>query len=482
MEHVPGTPRNQITLFPEAIEDYVADDNPVRFIDAFVDSLDLSTLGFQKAEVADTGRPPYHPGDLLKLYIYGYLNRVRSSRRLERETQRNLEVLWLLKKLTPDHKTISDFRKDNGQAIRAVCRQFVLLCQKLDLFGAELVAIDGSKFSASNANRRNFTKAKLHALIRKIDATVNGYLETLETTDREEAPMPQHDAEALREKIASLKERSAEYHKLLNSLQEQGQTQVSLTDPDSRMMSDGGKRDVAYNVQIAVDDKHKLIVEHEVTNEANDRNLLAPIAKKAKEVLAVDQLEVCADKGYWSGTAIRECDENKIVTYIPEHGSTGTRKSNIPTPEYAHTHFQYDKERDVFICPQNQELRRYTRTWVHRRWRYEYRTAACVHCPVKSLCTADKSGRRIYRSEVEDALQRLRDRVAHHPDKVKQRQMLSEHPFGTLKHGWNQRYFLLRGLHKVRTEMSLSVLAYNMRRVMNILTVAVLARSVLATA
>ncbi|MBI4429444.1 MAG: IS1182 family transposase [Ignavibacteriales bacterium] len=482
MEHITGIPREQLTIFPEAIEDYIAEDNPVRFIDAFVHSLDLSTFGFQKADVADTGRPPYHPSDLLKLYIYGYLNRVRSSRRLERETQRNLEVMWLLKKLTPDHKTISDFRKDNGQAIRAVCCQFVLLCQRLDLFGAELVAIDGSKFSASNANRRNFTKAKLQVLIQKIDATVSGYLETLETADREEAPPLHYDAQALREKIASLKERSAEYHKLLNSLKEQGETQVSLTDPDSRMMSDGGKRDVAYNVQLAVDNKHKLIVEHEVTNEPNDRTLLAPIAKKAKEVLAVDHLEVCADKGYWSGTAVRECEEHKIVTYIPEHGSTGTRKSNIPTPEYAHTQFHYDKERDMFICPQNQELARYTRTWVHGRWRYEYRTPACLRCPAKLLCTADKGGRRMYRSGVEDMLQRLRDRVARYPDKVKQRQMLSEHPFGTLKHGWNQRYFLLRGLHKVRTEMSLSVLAYNMRRAMNILSVAMLMRSVCTTA
>lgn len=474
MEHITGTPREQITLFPEAIEDYISQENPVRFIDALVDSLDLAALEFQKVELADTGRPPYEPGDLLKLYIYGYLNRIRSSRRLEQETHRNLEVMWLLKKLSPDHKTISDFRKDNTSAIRQVCRQFVLLCQKMDLFGGELLAIDGSKFTASNSNRRNFTKQRLKERIERIDTTVDEYLELLETNDRQETTIPKHDQGTLREKIASLKERAQDYKQLLESMEQTGQTQVSLTDPDSRMMNDRRQRDVSYNVQTVVDDKHKLILDHLVTNEANERTLLSRMAKSAKEILGVKQLEVCADKGYWSGTEIQECDENNIITYIPEHASTGKRRSNIPTPEYAHTQFQYDKERDVYLCPQKQELKLTTQTWVHGRWRYEYRTSACKHCQLKSQCTTNKNGRYIYRSEFEEALQRARDRIRAHPEKIEQRKCLSEHPFGTIKHGWNHRYFLLRGLDKVRTEASLSVLAYNIRRVITILTVSTL--------
>jgi transposase len=471
MHHVNGTPREQLTLLPEAVGDYIHDENPVRFVEAFVESLNLTELGFQKTELPETGRPPYCPADLLKLYIYGYLNRIRSSRRLERETKRNLEVMWLLKKLSPDHKTISNFRKDNRSALRLVCRQFVALCQHLDLFGAELVAIDGSKFAASNANRKNFTKARLREHVLKIDSMVESYLDALDAGDAQEAPLSVEAHTSLKEKIGSLQQRSREYHQLLSNLDDSGASQVSLTDPDSRMMDNHGQRDVSYNVQTAVDSKHKLIVEHEVTNEPNERTLLALMAKRTKETLRVESLDVCADKGYWSGTQIKECDDANIATFIPEHASTGKRKSNIPTPDFAPARFVYDEENDSYLCPQGQQLKLTTKTWVHNRWRFEYRTSACAKCLVRDKCTADKGGRRIYRSELEGTLQAARNRVATHPEKAALRKTLSEHPFGTLKHAWGHKAFLTRGLDNVKAEMSLSILAYNMRRVISILGV-----------
>jgi transposase len=479
MEHITGTSREQITLFPEAIEDYITDDNPVRFIDAFVDKLDLATLGFQKAQVADTGRPPYAPGDLLKLYLYGYLNRVRSSRRLERETERNVEIMWLLKKLTPDHKTISDFRKDNPTAIRAVCREFVVLCQNMDLFGADLVAVDGSKFRASNSKNRNFTKKKLKERLGQIDDSVNKYLKTLETNDHQETPILHHKAEALQEKIATLKKRHEQYRSLLQQLEESGETQVSLTDPDARQMVSGGKGEVAYNVQTVIDQKHKLIVAHEVTNEINDRYQLSTMAQQAKETLGVEALDVLADKGYATATEIKKCEDKGIVPYVSTPEPTEKRRSNVPTPDYYHSRFHYDKERDVYICPQQKVLTQTHRAWRQQQWVSIYRTSACRHCSVKHQCTINKNGRTICRSEHEELMARQRERISQHPEKLLQRKSLSEHPFGTLKHGWNQGYFLLRGLPKVRTEASLSVLAYNLRRAISVLGVPTLVERLL---
>lgn len=471
MNYITGTPREQIILFPEAIEDYITRENPVRFIDAFVDSLDLKTFGFQNVELAYTGRPPYQPGDLLRLYLYGYLNRIRSSRRLERESQRNLEVMWLLKKLTPDHWTISEFRKANPEALRAVCRQFVVLCQKMDLFGGELVAVDGSKFRASNSKKRNFTKKQLKERIERIAASVDEYLQSLETNDQQEPPLPRLDAQTLQEKISTLQQRRQQYETLLQQLEDSGETQVSLTDPDARLMVSGGKAEVSYNVQTVVDQKHKLIVEHEVTNDINDRYQLAPMAQRAKETLAVQTLDVVADKGYATATEINKCEEQGIVPYVSMPDPTEKRKSNVPTPEYYHSQFRYDKERDVYICPQQQVLTLTHRTWRQRQWVSVYRTPACRQCPVKHQCTINKHGRTICRSEHEELMARLRERISQHPEKLAQRKSLSEHPFGTLKHGWHQGSFLLRGLTKVRAEASLSILAYNMRRAISVLGV-----------
>jgi transposase len=473
MHHVTGTPREQTTLLPEAIEDFITAENPVRFIDSFVDKLDLRALGFDKIQLAQTGRPPYQPGDLMKLYIYGYLNRVRSSRRLERETARNLEVRWLLHNLQPDHKTISDFRKDNWKAIQAVTRQFVVLCQQLNLFGGELVAIDGSKFKASNSKKRNWTKARLRERIRRIDTSIEEYLELLEASDREQAPQPTK----IKEKLASLEERMKQYQTLLDELESTGDNQVSQTDPDSRMMVGNGKADVGYNVQTAVDSKHKLIVAHDVTNDINDRYLLSPMAVQAKEALGVDTLAVVADKGYVTGTELHRCEQNSITAYVPLTQPTEQRRSGVPTPEYYHTRFQYDKERDCYVCPQQHELHRQYTAWVQKQWKSVYATASCRDCPVKTKCTINKNGRHIHRTQHEDLLERMRARIAQEPDKLKERQCLSEHPFGTIKHGWHQGYFLLRGLQKVRVEISLSVLAYNVRRVISILGVPTLIQS-----
>ena len=479
MHHITGTAREQIVLFPEAIEDYISDDNSVRFIDAFVDRLDLVALGFEKVQVANTGTPPYWPGDLMKLYLYGYLNRVRSSRRLERETNRNLKVMWLLRKLAPDHKTISAFRRDNQAAIRAVCRQFIVLCQAMNLFGGELVAIDGSKFRASNSKRRNFTKKDLKERLKRIETSIDEYLRTLETNDQEEAPLPRQDTKMLEQKIAGLNERRQTYEKLLKELEETDGTQVSLTDPDARQMVNHGKAEICYNLQTVVDQKHKLIVEHEVTNDVNDRYQLAQMAQKAKETFRVDTLEVVADKGYATATEIKKCEAQGIVPYVSLPEPTERRKSNIPTPDFYHSKFQYDKERDIYICPQNQGLRFLHKTWRQGHWVTIYTTSACRQCAARNQCTINKQGRRIHRSEDEEVIQRMRERILEHPQKLKVRKCLSEHPFGTIKRTWNQEYFLLRGLAKVRTEASLTVLAYNMRRAMTVLGVPGLMRHLL---
>lgn len=473
MHHVTGVPREQTTLLPEAIEDYITKDNPVRFIDAFVDKLDLRKLGFGKTELAETGRPPYEPGDLLKLYIYGYLNRIRSSRRLERETARNLEVRWLLHNLQPDHKTISDFRKDNRKAIQAVTRQFVILCQQLNLFGGDLVAIDGSKFKASNSKKRNWTKARLRERIRRIDASIEEYLTLLEASDREHAPQPTK----VREKIASLEQRMRQYQALLEDLESTGSNQVSQTDPDGRLMVGNGKADVGYNVQTAVDSKYKLIAACEVTNDINDRYQLAPMSRLAKEALGVDTLTVVADKGYATGTELYTCEQNGITAYVPLTEPTEQRRSGIPAPEYYHAKFRYDKERDCYICPQQHELHRQYTAWVQKQWKTVYATPSCRGCPVRSRCTINKNGRHIHRTQHHELIEQLRARLSQDPDKLKERQCLSEHPFGTIKHGWHQGYFLLRGLQKVRTEINLSVLAYNIRRVVNIVGVPTLLRT-----
>jgi transposase len=470
MDYIRGLTRNQVMLFPESVEDYITEDNPVRFIDAFIANLDLAALGFTHATPAETGRPAYDPGDLLRLYLYGYLNRVRSSRMLEREAKVNLEVMWLLGKLSPDFKTVADFRRDNQQGIKQVCREFTLLCRKLKLFGGELVAIDGSKFKAVNNRRRNFNEARLTKAIKAIEEKVDGYLHELDQADATETDpdTPPPSATELREKIKTLSERKAKYQALHEGLKTSGAKQVSLTDKDARaMVMHHGSTEVGYNVQTAVDEKHQLIVEHEVTNDPTDHAHLAEMALRAKETLGVAQLEVVADMGYYDGAEVKQCAQAGVTAYIPKPLTSVNRKRGLFTKQ----DFVYDEAQDCYRCPQGEELTyRYQSFEQGRQIRY-YTTSKCRDCPVKSKCTTNSRGRRITRWVDEKLLEEMARRVRARPEVMRRRQQLSEPPFGTIKRAMGHSYFLMRGLHKVGAEMSLTVLSYNIKRVINIIGV-----------
>jgi transposase len=467
MPHLQGIDRNQTLQFPPRLDDYISAENPVRFLDVFVDQLDLQALGFSHVKTAVEGRPPYHPGDLLKLYLYGYLNRVRSSRCLERESQRNVEVMWLLKGLTPDHKTIADFRKVHPKALRQVFREFIELCKALKLFGGEIIAIDGSKFLAVNSAQRNYSEKKLEKALKEIDEKLQRYLQALDANDAAN-PVPSDLApEQLQQKIEVLKERQATYQQIQTQLVESGETQLSLTDPDSRSMKMGQGTDVAYNVQIAVDGKYKLIAVAEVTNRVTDQAQLSPMATQAKATLEVDALTVLADRGYYDGEEVKQCLELGITPNIAKPITSVNQKRGRFTKQ----DFRYDAEHDVYHCPAGQELEfRFDAVELGRHIRY-YRTAACKNCPLKDKCTTNRDGRRITRWVDEHWLEEMAQRLKAHPEYRIERSSLVEHPFGTLKRGMNQGYFLLKGLEKVRGEFSLSTLAYNLKRVFNIVGV-----------
>jgi transposase len=474
MGYISGESRNQIYLLPESVDDYIGEDNPVRFLDAFVDKLELGELGFQHAVPAEVGRPAYDPGDLLRLYLYGYLNRIRSSRRLEKEAARNLEVMWLIRKLRPDFKTIADFRKDNSGAIKRVCREFTLLCQQLDLFGGELVAIDGSKFQAVNSKGRNFSARKLKQVIEEIDAKIEAYLKQLDQRDVEEARVAVPRAAEMKEQLERWRERKQVYQNCQQQLQQSGEKQISLTDPDSRKMSMGHGSQIGYNVQVAVDAKHKLIVEHEVTNAVTDQGQLTPMAERAKRTLGVDRLEVLADMGYYDGAEVKKCEQQGIMAYIPKPLTSANTKLGL----FGKERFHYDTDKDVYVCPAGEELRyRFGTKEKGRAIRY-YSTSACGRCALKAQCTRNKRNRRITRWEYEDVLERMKQRVDQHPELMRQRKMIVEHPFGTIKRWMEQSFFLMRGKNKVSAEMSLTVLAYNLRRVITLIGVPPLIQAV----
>lgn len=469
MGYVEGVGRTQATLFPLSLEEYITEENPVRFIDAFVGGLDLDVLGFKRAVPAETGRPGYDPGDLLRLYIYGYLNRVRSSRRLEMECQRNVEVMWLLGKLRPDHKTIADFRKDNGAGIRRVCRQFTVICQQLELFSGELVGIDGSVFKAVNSRQRNFTRAKIERALRRIEEHIEQYLALLDGNDAAaDGPTQALSAQELHEKIERLRSRQQRYQALEQELVNRGALQISLTDADSRLMArehDSGK--VGYNAQIAVDGKHQLIVTHEVTNAVTDRDQLSGMAKEAKKVLGCERLDVVADMGYAHGHEIKECVEHGITPYVPQPNTSANTKLGL----FGKERFRYDAKHDCYWCPAGEALTFRFQTRELERDICYYTTQACRTCTLKAQCTRNKESRRITRWVDEHLLEEMAQRVAARPDIMRQRKRIVEHPFGVMKHAFGHAYFLMRRLAKVRTEMSLTVLAFNMRRVINIVGV-----------
>jgi transposase len=457
---IEGEDRHQATLFPESLDEYIGEDSAVRVIDVFVDDLDISGLGF-KSEPNDTGRPAYHPTTMLKIYVYGYLNRVQSSRRLEREAQRNVELMWLSGRLAPDFKTIANFRKDNGEAIRLVCREFVMLCRKLNLFADAFVAIDGSKFKAVNNRDRNFTKAKLKRRLQQIDESIERYLGQMASADRQEAEVAKEKTQRLEDKIKALKKEMARLKKLEVRMLQAPEQQISLTDPDARSMATSGRGTgmVGYNVQTAVDAKHHLIVAHEVTNVGHDRTQLFNMAKQAKEVLGTDELDAVADRGYFKGEEILACDEAGITTYLPKPQTSGSACKGL----FSKRDFIYKPEDDEYQCPAGERL-----IWrfateekglkIHKYW-----SSACPRCPIRSQCTTS-AYRRVARWEHEAVLEAVEQRLDKEPERMRVRRQTSEHPFGTIKAWMGSTHFQMRTLERVSTEMSLHVLAYNLRR------------------
>jgi len=466
---IEGTDRSQSTLLPECLDDWVDDSNSVRAVDAFVDALNLAELGFKDVEPAATGRPGYHPSPLLKLYIYGYLSRIQSSRRLEREAHRNLEVIWLLRRLTPDDKTIADFRKDNGSAIKKVCAKFVELCRQMGLLTKASVAIDGSKFKAVNTRDKNFTMGKVERRRKQLEESVARYLAQLDTADLQEP------SEALAAKTAHLKEKltklSSEMQKLEayeKQMLASPDQQISLTDPDSRSMATSGRGSgvVGYNVQVAVETEHHLIVAHEVTNTGTDRAQLATMATQAKAVLGVDKLEAVADRGYYSGEELLACEEAGIAVTLPKPATSGMEANG----KFGKHDFVYLPEEDVYRCPAGEALVYHSATVDAGRAIRRYYTNACKTCPFKPRCTTAKN-RVISRWEHEDVMEAAQKRLDENPQAMRMRRETVEHPFGTLKMRMGATHFLMKRLPKVATEMALHVLAYNLTRVMNIVGV-----------
>jgi transposase len=466
---VEGMDRSQSSLFPAQLDDYVAEDNLVRAVDAFVDGLALGKLGFGRVVPLEKGRPCYHPATLLKIYIYGYLNRIPSSRRLERECQRNIELVWLTGQLAPDFKTIADFRKDNGKAIREVCRTFVALCRELDLLSVASVAIDGSKFKAVNARDKNFTEAKMKRRLEQIDESIARYMAQLEAADRHGDAVPEAKVARLKDKIEKLKKEITRLNAINSEMMKSDDKQISLTDPDARSMATSGKGTgvVGYNVQTAVDTKNHIIVAHEVTNVGTDRHQLSNMADQARTEMGVETLDAVADRGYYEGQEIKACEESGITVTLPKPMTSGAKAAG----RFGKQDFVYVAADDVYICPARERLTyRYTSEEDGKMMR-RYWTSACKTCALQAQCTTG-SERRVARWEHEAVLETVQARLDRHPEKMTERRSTVEHPFGTIKCWMGATHFLTRRLPKVATEMALNVLAYNIKRVMAIIGVA----------
>ena len=465
---IEGQDRGQLILLPECLDDYVGEDNPVRVVEAFIDELDLAALGFAGVVPEATGRPSCHPATLLKVYLYGYLNRIASSRRLEREAQRNMELMWLTGRLMPDFKTIADFRRDNGPAIQAMCRQFVLLCRKLDLFSDAVVGIDGSKFKAVNNRDKNYTPYKLQRRIEQIEASIARYLSAMEAADRQESEVAQAKSVRLKEKIAALRDQMQQFRAVEEVVRAAPDGQVSLTDPDARSMATSGKGTgiVGYNMQAAVDAQHHLIIAHEVTNVGSDRAQLSKMAQQARDASGQDALTVIADRGYFKGEEILACEQAGATPLVPKPLTSGAKAEG----RFGKQDFVYIPEDDVYRCPAGERL-----TWRFDRVEdgqllHHYWTTACQRCAIKAQCTTGKE-RRIKRWEHESVIDAMQQRLDQAPDAMRIRRQTVEHPFGTIKAWMGATHFLTRGLKRVRTEMSLYVLAYNLKRMITTLGV-----------
>jgi transposase len=463
---VEGEDRRQSFLLPQSLDDYVVEDNPVRVIEVFIDELDLGGLGFSGVHPAATGRPAYHPSTLLKIYLYGYLNRLQSSRRLEREAGRNIELMWLTGRLAPDFKTIANFRRDNGPAIRAVCGQFVELCRQLNLFTKAIVAIDGSKFKAVNNRDKNFTVAKVAKRMEQVDASIARYLAALDHADRQDSDISEARTERITEKIAGLRRQMQALKQMEQQVQAMPDKQVSLTDPDARSMATSGRGTgiVGYNVQTVVDAEHHLIVAHEVTNVGNDRTQLEPMGLKARAATGCEQITALADRGYFNGEQILACEGTGVLPCIPKTDTSTAAQRGF----FTRHHFIYDAENDHYTCPAGQKLTKGLGRSDRKDDIDHYRhLTACFTCPLKANCTPDKL-KRLKRWQHEDVLEKMQARLDRMPNAMGVRRQTVEHPFGTLKSWMGSTHFLTRTLEKVRTEMSLHVLAYNMKRMIQI--------------
>ena len=475
---IEGVDRGQLSLLPESLEQWVDDSNSVRVIDALVEALDLDELGFRSAEPADIGRPGYNPALHLKLYIYGYLNRIQSSRRLERECQRNLEVMWLTGRLAPDHKTIADFRKDNGAAIKKVCAQFVELCRRMGLLAKASVAIDGSKFKAVNNRDKNFTEAKIEKRRKQLEESVARYLSQLDTADLHE---PSETIELkktyLKEKLEKLKSEMGKLEAIEREVLGSPDKQISLTDPDCRSMATSGRGSgvVGYNVQTAVDIEHHLIVAHEVTNVGNDTAHLANTAKAAKAALDVEELEAVADRGYFDGEEIKACDEAGITVTLPKRMTSGAKSEG----RFGKQDFIYLADENVYRCPAGEKLQYHFTNEEKGQKLHRYWTNACRTCALKARCTKGPQ-RRITRWEHEEVVEAVQVRLDRNPDAMRTRRETVEHPFGTIKMRMGATHFLCKTLPKVATEMALCVLTYNLTRVLNIVGIEKLMEAITA--
>lgn len=465
---VAGESRDQSVLFPERLDDWIAEDNPVRAVDAFVEELDFVALGFEGAEPADTGRPAYHPGTMLKIYIYGYLNRVQSSRRLEREGQRNVELMWLTGRLPPDFKTIADFRRDNGPAIRKVCAQFVQLCRSIGLFERALIVIDGSKFKAVNNRDKNFTPHKLKARQQRLEQSISRYLTDLDRADRDPSLVPEERVKHLKEKLATVRKQMKKLKGIEAQLDEAPDRQVSLTDPDARSMATSGRGTgiVGYNVQTSIDTENHLIVAHDVVNEGHDRTQLTSMSKQGKKATGLQNPQVLADRGYFDSDEILKCEQAAITPLVPKPLTSTARAEG----RFDKRDFAYNKKRDEYRCPAGERaiwrfsgIERGLKTHI-------YWPSACPRCPIRSACTTGEY-RRIRRWEHEEVLERMQARLDRMPQAGKLRRQTVEHIFGTFKAWMGATHFLMKTVPKVRTEMSLHVLAYNLKRMIQLLGV-----------
>lgn len=471
MAHRIGADRNQLLLLPPSLDEYIGEDNPVKVIDKFVDSLDLQKTGFKNSIPLEKGCPPYNPGDLLKLYLYGYLNRIRSSRKLEKECTRNIEVIWLLNQLRPRYRTIAYFREHNSKAIRSVFRQFVVMMKKWDLIAGDLLAVDGSKFRAVNSKKNNYNQQKIERHLNYIDQKVDEYLKELDENDNKEQGERKLK---VNECLQQLEQRRQKYLDLERQLRETGQDQVSTTDPDARqLLVRGDIAEVAYNAQTTVDSKHNLVIDTKVIN-TNDRKILSTMGLQAKEILNKDSFELLADKGYHNGEELQKCNLMNIKTYVaPQENCSGNK---IPTQEYLGDKFEYNSQDDCYRCPEGESLRSNGR-WYKKFYRThitlvkQYKSNACRECPKRSLCTSSpvERGRIIERSQYQDSVDANNLRVRSAKEKYRLRQTMTEHPFGVVKRQWGYDHLMMKGLQKTDSEISLIFLCYNLKRVMNIM-------------